>query len=307
MREPTFAQLTQLAHTIARRVGRLLEREGLLERDTEQLDLGVTHGERLRELAPGFAHARHMLGHNLGRVGRMEEALEEFEVADQIELRLDWEEGVRVKHDWHHGHNLGFLVLVNYYLGHFEAAERSLARYQTQAGYISSPMMDNMHIEFELGYRMGHGQWEALPGLVKRAEGLDTPESRAMGSYINAIYMLARNRIDEAARWVQKGQEQLNGGGLHGMLSPVRDVPKAMVELDKGDQDPLESLMGDLADDSNPHSWIRAHWYLDGIIQLASISDQEDAARLALSTLSDHDPYYQRHRPESNRDGARAQ
>lgn len=34
------AQLTQLAHTNARRVGRLLERQGLLERDTEQLDLG---------------------------------------------------------------------------------------------------------------------------------------------------------------------------------------------------------------------------------------------------------------------------
>ena len=40
VREPTSAQLTQLAHTIARRVGRLLEREGLLERDTEQLHLG---------------------------------------------------------------------------------------------------------------------------------------------------------------------------------------------------------------------------------------------------------------------------
>jgi len=40
VRAPTSAQLTQLAYTIARRVGRLLEREGLLERDTEQLDLG---------------------------------------------------------------------------------------------------------------------------------------------------------------------------------------------------------------------------------------------------------------------------
>lgn len=39
VRQPTSAQLTQLAHTIARRVGRLLEREGLLERDTEQLGL----------------------------------------------------------------------------------------------------------------------------------------------------------------------------------------------------------------------------------------------------------------------------
>ena len=40
VRAPTSAQLAQLAHTIARRVGRLLEREGLLERDTEQLNLG---------------------------------------------------------------------------------------------------------------------------------------------------------------------------------------------------------------------------------------------------------------------------
>jgi len=40
VREPSSAQLTQLAHTIARRVGRLLEREGLLERCTEQLRLG---------------------------------------------------------------------------------------------------------------------------------------------------------------------------------------------------------------------------------------------------------------------------
>lgn len=32
--------MTQLVHTSARRVGRLLEREGLLERDIEQLDLG---------------------------------------------------------------------------------------------------------------------------------------------------------------------------------------------------------------------------------------------------------------------------
>jgi len=38
VRAPTSAQLTQLAHTIARRVGRLLEREGLLERDTQQLE-----------------------------------------------------------------------------------------------------------------------------------------------------------------------------------------------------------------------------------------------------------------------------
>jgi len=41
VRSLTSAQLTQPAHTIARRVGRLPDREGLLERDTEQLDLNA--------------------------------------------------------------------------------------------------------------------------------------------------------------------------------------------------------------------------------------------------------------------------
>jgi len=35
VRAPTSAELTQLAHTIAYRVGRYLERQGLLERDAE--------------------------------------------------------------------------------------------------------------------------------------------------------------------------------------------------------------------------------------------------------------------------------
>jgi hypothetical protein len=35
VKAPTSAELTRLAHTIARRVGRFLERQGLLERDAE--------------------------------------------------------------------------------------------------------------------------------------------------------------------------------------------------------------------------------------------------------------------------------
>ncbi|VAX12385.1 hypothetical protein MNBD_GAMMA24-1179 [hydrothermal vent metagenome] len=35
VKAPTSAELTQLAHTIAQRIGRFLERQGLLERDAE--------------------------------------------------------------------------------------------------------------------------------------------------------------------------------------------------------------------------------------------------------------------------------
>lgn len=41
VRAPTSAELTQLAHTIAHRVGRYLERQGLLERDAENSYLAL--------------------------------------------------------------------------------------------------------------------------------------------------------------------------------------------------------------------------------------------------------------------------
>ena len=47
VKAPTSQELTQLAHTIARRVGRFLERQGLLERDVDDcMDAGdrATHG-----------------------------------------------------------------------------------------------------------------------------------------------------------------------------------------------------------------------------------------------------------------------
>lgn len=40
VKAPTSAELTQMAHTIAHRVGSFLERQGLLERDAENSYLG---------------------------------------------------------------------------------------------------------------------------------------------------------------------------------------------------------------------------------------------------------------------------
>jgi hypothetical protein len=36
-------------------------------------------------MAPDVPHARHMLGHNLRRVGRIDEAIAEFRAADALE------------------------------------------------------------------------------------------------------------------------------------------------------------------------------------------------------------------------------
>ncbi len=45
VKAPTGQELTQLAHTIAHRVGRFLERQGLLERDAENSYLAGDTGD----------------------------------------------------------------------------------------------------------------------------------------------------------------------------------------------------------------------------------------------------------------------
>jgi len=57
VKAPSGAELTQLAHTIARRVGRFLERQGLLERDAENRYLA---GE-----AMDAGSMDHLVGHSI--------------------------------------------------------------------------------------------------------------------------------------------------------------------------------------------------------------------------------------------------
>jgi tetratricopeptide (TPR) repeat protein len=67
------------------------------------------HGKIYAGASPGVAHAQHMYGHVLPRLGRWNEAMEQFEKADAIEEAYAKTEGMRPGDDWHHLHNLQLL------------------------------------------------------------------------------------------------------------------------------------------------------------------------------------------------------
>ena len=48
VKAPTSAELTRLTHTLARRIGRYLERQGLLERDAENSYLAAMCSRAVR-------------------------------------------------------------------------------------------------------------------------------------------------------------------------------------------------------------------------------------------------------------------
>src|SRR5262249_44822181 len=74
-------------------------------------------------LAPEVPHARHMHGHSLRRIGRVDEAIEEFRAADALESAYFRDEGVGAAHDWHYQHNLDLLATTYQYVGQMKKAE----------------------------------------------------------------------------------------------------------------------------------------------------------------------------------------
>ena len=94
--------------------------------NTGQVKNALDHGAQFAKLAPEIPHARHMLGHNLRRAGRVFEAIPEFEAADRLHREYAAREKIPAEYDWHFEHNLGLLATSLQYAGQMKRAETLL-------------------------------------------------------------------------------------------------------------------------------------------------------------------------------------
>ncbi|HUQ85929.1 MAG TPA: hypothetical protein VM096_00130, partial [Vicinamibacterales bacterium] len=75
---------------------------------------------------PGVPHAVHMHGHELRRLGRINEAIARFETADRLQRDYLAREKIAAELDWHHAHNLDLLAASYQYTGQMKKAEALL-------------------------------------------------------------------------------------------------------------------------------------------------------------------------------------
>ncbi len=78
--------------------------------------------QRYERLADAVPHAHHMLGHDLRRVGRIKDAIAQFEVADRLERQYFETEKIVPETDWHYEHNLDLLGTSYLYAGQVRKA-----------------------------------------------------------------------------------------------------------------------------------------------------------------------------------------
>lgn len=88
----------------------------------EALEQSATYSR----LAYAIPHAHHMRGHELMRMGRTEEAIQEFLKTNALEEREYKTENIPAQYDWHHAHNLQLLAMNYELLGQMKVAERLL-------------------------------------------------------------------------------------------------------------------------------------------------------------------------------------
>jgi tetratricopeptide (TPR) repeat protein len=81
------------------------------------------HGRRYAELADGIPHAHHMWGHDLRLIGKIDAAIQQFEIANELEKKWYKTDGLDPSLDWHRPHNLDLLSRSLQHEGRMHEAE----------------------------------------------------------------------------------------------------------------------------------------------------------------------------------------
>lgn len=166
------------------------------------------HGRIYAGSSPGVAHAQHMLGHVLPRLGRWEEALEQFRRADAIEEEYARRLGLRPGDDWHHLHNLQLLGYTYLRLGRANEAEATFRRaFDTPARLAYRGTQQASLAEF---YLLRGRLEEALAESRALQTGTRTLAARAAAAVVEGETLLALGKPDDARACEARARQALD-------------------------------------------------------------------------------------------------
>lgn len=259
------------------------------------------HGKIYADAAPRVAHAQHMYGHVLPRLGRWKEALEQFQKADAIEENYAREEKLRPGDDWHHLHNLQLLGYVYLRLGRTEDAEKTFRRaFETP---IRFPRYGREHATLAEYLLLRGRPEEAL--AAARALRTQTGGARAAGAAVEGETLLALGRVPEAREAEKRArtafEEAKKGAGYEAvwigrMIEPYLHQLEAELALSEKESTTAENSLRRVADElaGNPRfdAWGEGLFRLERIAEQAKRSGREALARDIQERMRKIDPNY---------------
>jgi tetratricopeptide (TPR) repeat protein len=266
-----------------------------------QIPPALEHGEAYARLAPAIPHSHHMWGHDLRRVGKIDEAIAAFLRTDALEKAYYAAEGIPPGLDWHHVHNLDLLGTAYQHKGQMRRAEETLREAGALPPVTEYQEFNNKSLAVFL---LGRARWdEGLESARALAAG-KWPSTRAVGQALSGNALLALGRKDEARKALEAAQrELLTVPVLVGGVAVSRAAVQPWVDTLLGEsllRDGKTAEGGALLVDvekrlralPGPDAWTQALFRLEGIARIArEVGDWELAEHTARQML-DHDRAY---------------
>jgi len=266
-----------------------------------QIPLALEHGEAYARLAPSIPHSHHMWGHDLRRVGRIDDAIAAFRRTDDLEKAYYAAEGIDPALDWHHVHNLDLLATAYQHKGQMRKAEATM-----REAAALPPLTD--YIEFNQKllpvFLLGRERWdEASEAALHLARG-KWPATRAVGQALLGHALLVRGHAAEARAALEAAEREVaevpaaaaGTSVSRGQTQPWVDTLRGELLLREGDRAEgrrvLEGVARTLRGLPGPDAWIQALFRLEAMARTARDAGEWGLAGFLADQMIEHDAAY---------------
>jgi tetratricopeptide (TPR) repeat protein len=252
------------------------------------------HAAQYAAQASSVPHAVHMHGHELRRLGRINEAIARFEAADKLERDYLAREKISPEFDWHHAHNLDLLAASYQYTGQMRKAEALLKQ--------SFNIPTNLLVQ-----AVNKREWpEFLIARNRPAEALAAAKTllshpnlvvQATGHIEAGFASLAMNRPADGAASSNAALKSLRSAQAgQGLAAIALEALQGEFLLRTAQREKGRSVMERAAQKwrglPGPDAWAQSLFRLEALARTArSVGDWPFAARMAQLML-EHDPNY---------------
>ncbi len=266
-----------------------------------RIEDALRHGEVYERLAPMIPHAHHMYGHDLRRVGRIEEAIERFRRADELEQAYYAAEKIPASLDWHHKHNLDLLSTSYQYMGRMRTAEELMK--EAAAGESVTDYLEFNRKEWP-AFLLSRGRYDEALKAARELTSGKWPITRAAAHALLGEVDLATGSIGEARSELAEAGAALEevpivapGISLpRSAAQPLVDELRAGILLRTGRQDEARAIFMEVERRTRaipgPDAWSQALFRLEAIARAAREAGDWELADLTARQMMEHDPSY---------------
>ena len=266
-----------------------------------QIDKALAHGAKFAKLAPQIPHAAHMWGHDLRRVGKLDEAVVQFKKAYMLERAYYEEERIEPGFDWHHGHNLDLLASCYQHKGQMVLAEKTMR--ESGALGTNTPYLEFNRRELP-NFLIHRARWDEALTEARTLTKSQFAQARAAGHALAGQALIGLGRMDEASAELTAARAQLERvpkvlPGIapnRAQVEPWVESLRAELLLRSGDRATGSALMKDMIKSlralKGPDAWSQALFRIETMARTARDVGDWDLAAFAADQMIEHDAAY---------------